>query len=168
MRCRHFTLRLAAQHAQEDETRLNDFLQTVTVQSVQTAAAGGHCSVLVFYEDPGAEGQRRGTSGAAAAPREQAQAVAPELTADEQRVYERLREWRSQRASAEGKPPYVIANNAVLMQIARQHMSIGVAEDLLAISQFGPARTARYGPDILQLLAALGDPAEAPLFDDER
>lgn len=170
MRCRHFTLRLTAQHAHEDEAKLNDFLRTVAVQSVQTSTGAPGCwSVLVFYE--GADPQpQQGSAAPTTAPKPEPlpDGGAPALTPDEQRIYERLREWRSQRASAEGKPPYVIANNAVLMHIARHHMSIKVADDLLAISKLGPARTARYGPDILQLLAGLATPDEAPLFDDER
>ncbi|HMQ31589.1 MAG TPA: HRDC domain-containing protein [Chloroflexaceae bacterium] len=155
MRCRHFTVRLTPQHAQQDEARLNEFLERVRVHTVQTAAGAPGCwSVLVFYEGPEAP--------AAEAPAVAAEA--PPLTPEEQRVYERLREWRSRRAAAEGKPAYVIAHNAVLMQIARGHMTIRAADDLLAIGQFGPARAARYGPEILALLAGLAD--EAPLFEE--
>lgn len=167
MRCRHFTLRLTAQHAQEDEARLNEFLKTVQIHTVQTATVTPGCwSVLVFYVGP--------QPAAAPAPASLAPTMAVdqptpvELTPEEQRIYEQLREWRSQRATSEGKPPYVIANNAVLKQIARGHMSIKAVDDLLAISQFGPARAARYGPDLLQLLYLLAHGDEAPLFSDER
>jgi superfamily II DNA helicase RecQ len=140
------------------------------VQSVQTSAGlPGHWSVLVFYEGAATQGQ--GPSDTRAAP--QLLEVAPDdsaraLTPEQQAVYSRLREWRSRRASAEGKPAYTIANNAVLMDIARRHMTIRAVDDLLRISRFGPARAARYGPDILQLLCLLSDNDGAPLFDDER
>jgi superfamily II DNA helicase RecQ len=177
MRCRHFTLRLTAQHAQDDETRINDFMQSVQIHSVQTAAGTpGHWSVLIFYDeatiangsiDVASQGQPRAQqtqASTAAAPI--ALAEDDGLTPEQLHIYERLREWRSQRAATEGKPAYVIAHNAVLKEIARRHMDISAADDLLAISQFGPARAARYGPGIIDLLAALT--AEAtPLLDGE-
>ncbi len=173
MRCRHFTLRLTAQHAKEDEARLNEFLQSVQVHTVQTTVgAPGHWSILVFYEEPARQGARRVRGGGDRPGGERPGGDRPGgeagLTPEQLHVYERLREWRSRRAATEGKPAYVIAHNAVLMHIARHHMSIRAAEDLLGIGQFGEARAARYGPDILQLLAAQGARDETPLFDDER
>lgn len=155
MRCRHFTIRLSPQHTQQDEAQLNEFLERVQVHTVQTATGAPGCwSVLVFYDGPEPPAAEAPASGP----------EAQSLTPEEQRVYERLREWRSRRASAEGKPAYVIAHNAVLLQIARGHMSIRAVDDLLAIGQFGPARAARYGPEILALLAGPAD--EEPLFDE--
>lgn len=169
MRCRHFTIRLSPQGAAEDEARLNQFLDCVRVQNVQTApGAPGGWSILVFYDEPAEEREREqpraGRSAAETAPRDEE----PALTPEQRRIYDLLREWRSQRAAADGKPPYVIAHNAVLMQIARQHMTIRAADDLLSISQLGPARAARYGPDILAILAATAARDEAPLFEDGR
>ena len=90
----------------------------------------------------------------------------PTLTPEQQRIYDRLREWRGERAAAEGKPAYVIAHNAVLMHIARHHMTIHTAEELASIKHFGPARTTRYGPALLHLLTLLTTSTEAPLFED--
>jgi hypothetical protein len=68
MQCRHFTIRPAAEHAREDEARLNAFLSSVHVQSVQvsvTTAGSAGWSVLVFYE---ARGVRFRCPGLDAAP----------------------------------------------------------------------------------------------------
>lgn len=68
MQCRHFTIRPAPEHAREDEARLNAFLSSVHVHSVQVAAAtrrNAGWSVLVFYE---ARGARAGRPGLDAAP----------------------------------------------------------------------------------------------------
>lgn len=186
MRCRHFTIRLTAQHAQDDEARLNEFLQSTQVQSIQTSASAPGCwSILVFYDDETSQAPRPGQQIAAspslvtppsltttppalaAPPADEPHADEPPLTPEQQRIYDQLREWRSQRAAAEGKPAYVIAHNAVLMHIARHHMTIRAAEDLAAIKHFGQARAARYGPELLHLLYALTAPADAPLFEDD-
>lgn len=169
MRCRHFTLRLTAQYAQEDESKLNEFLRTVQVQSVQTSTATPGCwSILVFYEEPAQALTKDRTKGTATPAIAVPSPEVATLTAEQQRIYDRLREWRSERARAEGKPAYVIATNAVLMQIAREYMSINVAEDLAGISQFGPARAARYGPELLQLLYQISAQDETPLFEEEQ
>ncbi|NTU82470.1 MAG: HrdC [Chloroflexales bacterium] len=167
MLCRHFTIRLTPQHAQDDEARLNEFLQTIQVQSVQTCASAPGCwSVLIFYEDATQAAAHSGQQSAVAPALSPPPADEPPLTPEQQRVYDQLREWRSQRAAAEGKPAYVIAHNAVLIHIVRHHMSIRAAEDLAGIKHFGPGRAARYGPELLHLLDALTTPADAPLFED--
>jgi len=167
MQCRHFTIRLSPQHLIEDEERLNTFLRQVQVHSVQTslvAPKGERWSVLVFFEE-------RAAAVITAERREEPPAVegsdAPELTAEEQRVYERLRAWRGERAKAEGVPPYVIAHNAALRYIARHHMSLAAAEDLAPIKQFGAQKAERYGADILQLLRLHQSDAEDALFEDD-
>lgn len=63
MQCRHFTIRPGPEHAREDEARLNTFLSSVHVHSVQvsvpTAQSAGW-SVLVFYEARDAQARRPG------------------------------------------------------------------------------------------------------------
>jgi ATP-dependent DNA helicase RecQ len=167
MQCRHFTIRLSPQHLIEDEERLNTFLRQVQVQSIQTslvAPKAERWSVLVFFEERAAAvttPERREEPPAAEG------GEAPELTAEEQRVYERLRAWRGERAKAEGVPPYVVAHNAALRYIARHHMSLAAAEDLAPIKQFGAQKAARYGADILQLLRLHQPGGEGALFEDD-
>lgn len=170
MQCRHFTLRLTPQHLIDDEERLNTFLRQVQVHSVQSslvAPKGERWSVLVFFEE------RAGSTTTSEQNEDVPQApprhsAPPELSATEQRVYERLRAWRGERAREDGVPPYVIAHNATLLQIARQHMSLAATEDLAPITRFGAQRATRYGSDILRLLQPSGrEEGEGQLFDDE-
>lgn len=168
MQCRHFTIRLSPQHLIEDEERLNTFLQQVRVHSVQTslvAPKGERWSVLVFFEK-GPAAAAPPTSGRDETPPATERAVAADLSPDERRIYERLREWRGERAKAEGVPPYVVAHNAALVQIARHHMSLAAAEDLAPIARFGAQKAARYGADILQLLQTAPE-GEGQLVDDD-
>ncbi|MEI6181438.1 MAG: HRDC domain-containing protein [Chloroflexales bacterium] len=167
MRCRHFTLRLTTPYTQADEARLNEFLEGVHVHSVQTTASTPDAwSVLVFYDESALRASQPTHRLVAAPPAQATPPDEPSLTPEQQHVYEQLRAWRSERAAADGKPAYVIAHNAVLMHIARHHMSIHAAEDLAGIKNFGPARAARYGPELLQFLAHLTTEAEPPLFAD--
>lgn len=177
MQCRHFTIRLSPEHLIDDEERLNTFLRQVQVQSVQSslvAPKGERWSVLVFFEQaPVVVTPARARDETHAAPARGRtdgpstdEPAAPELSADEQRIYERLREWRLERARTEGVPPYVIAHNAALLQIARNHLAVAAAEDLAPIKQFGAQRAARYGSDIVQVLRTTQEAAEA-LFEDD-
>jgi len=169
MQCRHFTIHLSPQQLAEDEERLNMFLSQVEVHSLKTslvAPKGERWSVLVFFEQralaaPESSQQR------AAAPLAASSLLAPELSAEEQRIYELLRAWRGERAKADGVPPYVIAHNAALLQIAQHHMSLAAAEDFAPLKRFGAQRAARYGADILQLLLLRPAAGEEPLFDDD-
>jgi superfamily II DNA helicase RecQ len=166
MQCRHFTVRLSPEHLIDDEERLNTFLRQVRVHSVQSslvAPKGERWSLLVFFEQEPvlipAPAPRREESPPAS------ELAAPELSAGERRIYERLREWRLERARAEGVPPYVVAHNAALLQIARQHLAVAAAEDLAPIKQFGAQRASRYGADILRVLRA--EPDGEALFEDD-
>ena len=64
----------------------------------------------------------------------------------------RLQQWRSQRASQDAMPPYVIAHNKDLVALASIRPSS--VEALAAVPGFGPSRVAKYGEEILALLAA--------------
>ncbi len=65
---------------------------------------------------------------------------------------QRLREWRLERARADGVPPYVVFHDSVLRAIADAGpASLG---ELSQISGVGPAKLDRYGVDVLGVLAA--------------
>jgi len=60
---------------------------------------------------------------------------------------QRLREWRLERAKADGVPPYVVFHDSVLHAIAElRPSSLG---ELAQISGVGPAKLERYGDDLL-------------------
>lgn len=184
MQCRHFSIRLTPQHLIEDEDRLNAFLGQVAVHSVQGSLVGPRAerwSVLVFFDaattpaprplaEPEAAPPPRPVAELADAPAaEPAPPAVPgsELTEAEREVYERLRAWRGERARADGVPPYVVAHNAALLQIARGHAAIADAADLAPLRQFGPQKAARYGAEIIRLLRGAAAGPEEALFDDD-
>ncbi|MHB1538070.1 MAG: RecQ family ATP-dependent DNA helicase [Solirubrobacteraceae bacterium] len=75
----------------------------------------------------------------------------PQLSQHEQRRFDALRAWRSQRA--EGKPAYTVATNAILTQFARQPPS-SVAQ-LSHIRGVGPSFCAKHAESLLGELARL-------------
>jgi hypothetical protein len=74
------------------------------------------------------------------------------LSADEAKVYDRLRTWRRGRAEADGVPVYVIFNNRELAEIARRGPASLTA--LQEVPGIGQNKAQRYGPDLLRMLAA--------------
>lgn len=125
MRCRQFILRHSPQDAQQDITRLNDFLYQVHVYTVQSARGeAGSWSILVFYEEATPGGRSR------SAPQQWGKLPEAPLTDEERTVYYQLRAWRARRAQLSGQPAELMLNDALLRTIARRHMSLNAASGL--------------------------------------
>ncbi len=77
-----------------------------------------------------------------------------ELQAEEKQAYDALRTWRAERAKAEGIPPYMIASNKQLATMIK--MRARSLSALGRIEGIGEAKIAKYGEEILHLLAAHG------------
>ena len=174
MKCKVFKIHLENDF---DETKLNDFLETVNPQQFFASIAGGEThfwSVLVLYEEKNsaAEPPRRSEKSEAAqkanhfapetikltAPKREVAplALAPEsakLTAEQENSYNALRNWRNDRASRDGVPPYLITHNDSLMQMAT--MTIESPEDLLQVKGLGEKRVEKYDDEILRILSSI-------------
>ena len=74
------------------------------------------------------------------------------LTAEQENSYNALRSWRNERASQDGVPPYLLAHNDSLMQVAT--MNIKTLEDLLQVKGLGEKRVQKYGDEILRILSS--------------
>ncbi len=64
-----------------------------------------------------------------------------------------LRTWRLERARADAVPPYVIAHDSTLAQIAERRP--GSLSALARVPGIGPAKLDKYGPQILAVIAEL-------------
>jgi ATP-dependent DNA helicase RecQ len=87
---------------------------------------------------------RRGRSGRTA----QGQV---ELSAEAERVFERLRAWRTSVAKELGMPPYVVFHDSTLREIAAAPPSTLAA--LAEVNGVGETKLGRYGQQILDVLA---------------
>ena len=163
-----------------DETKLNEFLETVALHQVFASIVNGETpfwSVMIFYEDRTASVasiEKTRNLKAVESPalaniftpdlikpalpkKEIAASPAPErikLTAAQENAYNALRAWRNDRASKDGVPPYLIAHNDSLMQMAS--MTIETSEDLLQVKGLGEKRVEKYGDEILGILKCNG------------
>ena len=66
-------------------------------------------------------------------------------------MFQRLRQWRLERAKADDVPAYVVFGDATLRELARRRPTTD--EAMLAVPGIGPARLAAYGADLKPLLA---------------
>jgi ATP-dependent DNA helicase RecQ len=75
-----------------------------------------------------------------------------DLTDGDQALLERLYTWRRERASTDAVPPYVVAHNSMLRNLAITRPTTPAA--LGSVPGFGPSRVERYGPELLRLIAS--------------
>jgi superfamily II DNA helicase RecQ len=74
-----------------------------------------------------------------------------QMTAVQEALYDALKDWRYKKSKDEDVPAFVIAHNSTLELIATQE--IGDENDLMRVKGFGEKRAAKYGSEILKILA---------------
>ena len=74
-----------------------------------------------------------------------------QLDAAQERLLARLKEWRSAQARERAIPPYIIAHDRQLREVALRQPAD--AEELLKIKGFGAAKVDTYGEEILAMVA---------------
>jgi DNA helicase II / ATP-dependent DNA helicase PcrA len=95
------------------------------------------------------------TTSAPATPRNAPRSPGPKVTAPtEGPLFDRLKEWRRQRAKADGVPAYVVFHDATLAAIAegRPHSHAALA----TISGIGPTKLERYADEVLEVIERAG------------
>jgi len=76
------------------------------------------------------------------------------LGKDDWPLFNTLRDWRGEKARAEGIPPYVICNNRQLTEVVSKRPK--TLAELGHIDGFGDAKLKKYGPQILSIIARAG------------
>jgi ATP-dependent DNA helicase RecQ len=74
-----------------------------------------------------------------------------EATAADPDLFERLRRWRAEIARRDGVPAYVVFHDRTLSALAARRPT--TLADLEAVPGVGPTKLARYGSDLLEVLA---------------
>ncbi len=92
-------------------------------------------------------GRARSASGAGA---RTSKANADEDEDADEELFERLRDWRRERADAERVPPYVVFSDKTLREIARQKPTD--PDELAGISGIGGKKLEKYGAGVLEVL----------------
>lgn len=80
-----------------------------------------------------------------------ARRAAASIGAADAPLFDRLREWRRGRASADGVPAYVVFHDATLAKIAERKPRDWA--DLAAVPGIGPAKLDRYADEVLAIVA---------------
>lgn len=177
MKCKTFKIQLQEETGNFDELKLNKFLEDVTLsQTFASVVNNEYWSIVVFYEEnatvqqsfPKAQNsvkEKQFSDKASTIEGFQSlksfaekpvnvETVQPEpivLTAEQEKSYAVLRNWRNEQASQTGLAPYMIAHNDSLMQIAV--LQVKNKENLLQIKSFGEKRAEKYGDEILRVLS---------------
>src|SRR5262245_18318925 len=114
--------------------------------------AGEHFPARTVDGGPDPTAPRAMRTGAAAAPRRRRASTAEgdELGAGDHALWEALRAHRLAVARAAGQPPYVVAHDRTLAEIARSKPRS--AGELAQVYGMGPARLARYGAGFLAVV----------------
>lgn len=172
MKCRTIPIRLEQPFAAIDEACATEFMESVRVRKVQAAMCDKPepaWSVLVFFDEVDERGSRRQrtedapgssvcTIGAAIVPG--ADVAGEPVAAEPQDPLDQagidllasLKFWRSARAANDNLPPYCVAQNRSLEEIARTRPSTG--EALAGIKGFGPVRIEKYADEIISLVVS--------------
>lgn len=74
-----------------------------------------------------------------------------DLDPQDQELLAELRAWRLARARAASTPAFVICNDRTLIEIATARPT--TANELLAVHGFGEVKVARFGPELLEIVA---------------
>ncbi len=91
------------------------------------------------------ERRKRNTSS------ERSAALLANMSLRSQKLFEALRQWRSQTAKDLGKPPYVIFKDTTLLEIANERPA--TEDELRQISGVGEKKLLNYGDDVLRIVA---------------
>jgi len=142
MNIKVFNIRLDKENCQEDQRRMNEFLDSVEIKLTSTnfvtTTTVDFWSAVVFFE-----------------PKKEVKSsvIEKELTFEEKKIYFALKKWRSDKAQQLILPHYMICHNSELVSIAIQKPQ--TLEDFKNVKGFGENKTANYGDDIISLLNAL-------------
>ena len=149
MKVKVFHIRLTKDNLQTDQDNLNEFLESVTMKKVSTQLVNGQpnfWSILVFYVDQKAEKVEKQSDKFAVTSE-------TELTTDEKRIFDTLKQWRLDKASELNIPSFMVCHNTELMTVAK--VKPQTIDELIKIKGFGEHKTEKYGDDILAVLNSI-------------
>ncbi len=143
MKVKVLKIRVSDQFQNMDEAILNDYLERFDIIDLHTQMVLGdinYWSVLINYE----EKQLKPNSNKNNSTPQEA------LSEEELIIYNKLKEWRTEKARDSQLPPYVIFHNAHLVSIAKHKPN--TFEDFDNIEGLGKAKVEKYGNEVLAVL----------------
>lgn len=150
MRVKIFKIRLPEEFLYKDQKMLDDFLEGNEIMKVETAFVSEekYWSVILYFED-----LKLAKSTVKESKAIKYSAENDLLNADEEKILDALKLWRSEKAREHNLPTYFIASNKELISVAKYKPA--KKEELLEIKGFGKHKIENYGEEILEILESL-------------
>ncbi len=150
MKVKVFKIRLPEEFLFKDQKMLDSFLEEHEIMKVETAFVSEerYWSVILYFEDV------KLTKNTVKEPKAvKYSAEYDSLNADEEKILDALKLWRSEKAREQNLPTYFIASNKELLSVARYRPA--KKEELLEIKGFGKHKIENYGEEILEILESI-------------
>jgi superfamily II DNA helicase RecQ len=162
MLVRVFTLGFDPATERFDDELVRGFLSDKEVASISDhffVRDGTPYLALVVCYRPSASGPRKEDKGSdTGSSRGRDESWRDALDKADWPLFNRAREWRSERAKAGGIPPYVICNNRQLAEVIRRRPT--KLAELAEVDGFGDAKLKKYGAELLAIVARAGTEPE--------
>lgn len=149
MKVKVLKVRLSDDFIEHDQKVLDRFLGENNVLKFESAFVkddDGYWSVILYYEE------LKMTVNDSKTPKYSAENDA-ELNADEIKILDSLKLWRTEKAKNQNLPVYFIATNKELLSIAKYKPV--KKEELLDIKGFGKHKIENYGEEIIEVLESV-------------
>ena len=146
MNIKVFNIRLSKEYCQNDQQKMNAFLDSVEVKLTSTnfvtTGSVDYWSAAVFFEQKKVEKVKS-----------ENKFNEEDLLPEELKIFKALRLWRNDLADKLNLSAFRISHNSHLIAIAKANPQTIV--DLEKVSGFGSTRTEKYGDEIIAILNAL-------------
>ncbi|WP_228376943.1 HRDC domain-containing protein [Chryseobacterium vrystaatense] len=150
MKVKVFKIRLPEEFLYKDQKMLDAFLEVNEIIKVETAFVSDECywSVVLYFEE------LQTAKNTVKEPKAVKYTADNEfLNADEEKILDALKYWRSEKAKEQNLPTYFIASNKELTSVAKYKPA--KKEELLEIKGFGKHKIENYGEEILEILESI-------------
>ncbi len=150
MKVKVFKVRLPEKFLYRDQKMLDDFLEANEIIKVETAFVSDECywSVILYFEE------LKPAKSTVKEPKAVKYSLENDtLNADEEKILDALKLWRSEKAREQSLPTYFIASNKELMSVAKYKPVR--KEELLEIKGFGKHKIENYGEEILEIIESV-------------
>jgi superfamily II DNA helicase RecQ len=140
-----FSIRIDPAFLEQDQQKLNTFLETVTFKKSSTQfleSEPTHWSVIVHYET---EEQKK--------PERLERKSYEDLLPNDKQVYGYLNQWRNEKSEQLNQKKFMICHNSELIDLALYKPSN--LDELQQIKGFGKQKADKFGEDILAILNAV-------------
>lgn len=146
MNIKVFNIRLNKEHCQNDQVKMNEFLDSVNVKLTSTnfvtTGTLDFWSAVIFFEPKTVKNEKK-----------ESKFSEEELLPNERKIFKALQSWRNDLADKLNWAAFRICHNSHLIAIAKANPQ--TVDELENVYGFGKLRAEKYGDDILAVLNAL-------------